>query len=442
MKKALSLLFLAVAYKDNQATQYTATSPPTGMQANMNLNSLGSAYAAKYGHSVTALIARETRRIIYDAAPKQYMDLKILSMKPALKKNSDEFFYHEMGFGRDPIILDTVGSDIAAGSSQSLPILNKQNVSKDMIVVYPDNSRGTITTVTPSGLGATIVVTSETGETLPLVPAGAAGTYLLAYHSPVEADSADSISNYSRFNTIERSNYIQMVVQAMRFGKMELQKYQSAGTLDNYLEMNKKRMYTQFRISLSNILWNGNKGEVTLASGQKAKTAGGIYPIMNAAGSARTSTTMANLPDALEELALGTEYGEYGANRFLYGTPKAIHYLSQQYKRDLTRYTPNDDIAKLGLEGVRMGSSNIIFVPMKRFEEPSCFPSIFRSKLFLLDNESISPCYVFPEEMGETLSRKNQGTLQNFTDTWISATHSIEFNNPLASGTIDITNLP
>lgn len=363
-------------------------------------------------------------------------------MKTPQKRDSDEFYYHEMGFGRDPIISDAIGAPIAAGSTQVIPILNKDNVSKDMIVIYPDNSRGTITSVTPTGTGANIQISAPTGETLPAVPSGAIGSLVLAYLSPVEADGMDSISNYVRYNTIERSNYVQMIIKAMRFGRMELQKYVNTGTLDNYLDMQRKRMWQQFRISLSNVYWNGKKGEVLLANGMKAKTAGGIYPIMQEAGSAHSSASLATVDGALEELALSTEYGDFGQTRFLYGTPTAIHYISQQYKRDLTRYTPNDDMAKLSLQGVDIGSSKIVFVPMKRFEEPSCFPASFRSRLFLLDQNSIDPVYVFPEEMGDTLNRRNQGTLQNFTDSWISATHSIEFNNPLASGILDITNLP
>lgn len=443
MKKLQLLgLMTALFYKDTQAVNYTGAVPPNNHLQNMHTNPLGSGYASAYGHAVTGVLARHTRRVIYDAAPKQYLDLKILSMKTPLKKESDEFFYNEMGFGRDPIISNTIPANIPAGSTQVIPILNKDNVSKDMIVVYPNNTRGTITNVSPSGTGANITVSAMTGETLPLVASGAIGSLVLAYLSPVEADGMDSISNYVRYNTIERSNYVQMVIKAMRFGRMELQKYQHTSTLDNYLDMQKKRMYQQFRISLSNIFWNGKKGEVTLSNGMKAKTAGGVYPIMQEAGSAHLSATLATVQDALEELALTTEYGDYGQTRFLYGTPTAIHYLTQQYKRDLTRYTPNDDIARLGLKGIDIGSTNIVFVPMKRFEEPSCFPSSFRSRLFLLDQNSILPVYVFPEEMGDTLSRRNQGTLQNFTDCWISATHSIEFNNPLASGILDITNLP
>lgn len=418
---------------------YSPSVPETNVFQNRDVNAPGSKYAQQYGHAVTTAVARAVRAIIYDAAPQQYFDLKILGMKAPKLVNSDEFFYHEMQFGRDAIVVDA-NAGIAAGVVQTVPIQNMSSVSKDMIVVYPDNSRGTITAVN-AGAG-TVVITAETNNVLPAIAAGAAGATVFANLSPVEADGADSISQYFRIETVERCNYIQMLVKAQRWGKIEYEKYKRAGTLSNFLAMQRKRMQDQFRIDLANVYWNGRMAEVTLSNGQKAKTSGGIFPIMQQAGSANTSVALSNLPQAVEEIALDTEYGVYGKTRFLYGTPRAIHYLCQQYKRDLTRYTPNDNVAKLELESINMGSSKIVFVPVKRFEEPSCFPASWRSRLILIDQESIQPTYFLPEEMGETLARTNQGTLQNFVDTWMTATFGIEFYNPLGCGWIDITDLP
>lgn len=434
-------LFL-LSFENTTSVNYEPQVPETGKYQNRNLNPLGSGYAAQYGHNVTALIQRMTREVIFDSAPQQYFDLKILGMKTPETLTTDEFFYHEMGFGREPVVNNTIGvGGIAAGATQTIPILNKDTVHKDMIIVYPDGSRGTITSITPVGQGANIVVTAMSNSTLPAIPQSAAGSYLFSNLSSVEADGANSISQYVRYEPIERTNYIQMLIKAMRFGRMEMLKYQNNGTLTNYLTMQKQRMYQQFRISLANVYWNGKKGEVTLTNGQKAKTTGGVYTLMQEAGSPNFSASMALLPQAVEELALSTEYGMYGQTKFLYGTPRAILALSKAYKSNLTRYTPNDMIAKLNLNSIDIGSSKIVMVPVKRFEEPSCFPTSWRSKMILLDQENIIPCQVFPEESGETDDR-NRGSLSNFVDTWISATFGIKFYNPLACGWIDITNLP
>ena len=437
MKK---LIIILSSIPPTQGTIDSPTTPPIGKANLRNINSMGSKYASQYGHGTSSLISRITREIIYDATPKQYMDLKILSMTKAKEVKSDEFYYHEVGFGRDAVYANTIGSDIASGVTQVVPVMNIDAVSKDTIVVYPGNQRGTVTLVNKST--NEITITAETGATLPVIPTSAAGAFYFSNLSPVEADSATAISQYFRMNTVERCNFVQALVKAQRWGKMELAKYQKAGTLSGYIEMNKKRLYDQFRIDLSNVYWNGNQAEVTLANGDKAKTAGGIFPIMQQNGSPNASVTLANAPAALEELALDTEFGVYGATRFLYGTPRAIHYVSKQYKDALTRYTPESKMAIPGLMGIDIGSTKIVFVPVKRFEEPSCFPAAWRSRLILLDQDSIKPVFFLPEEMGDTLPRKDGGTLNNFTDSWIFATFSIEFSNPLGCGWIDITNLP
>lgn len=407
---------------------------------NVNENALGSKYAQQYGHSVTSILARATRNIIFDASPKQYADLKILNLVAPKQVMSDEYFYHESGFGRDPIVANAIAAQIAAGTTQAIPIMNTQAVSTDMIVIYPDGvSRGTITAV--NATTGVITVTAPTGGILPAIPISAQGALVFTNLAPVEADAATGISQYFRMNTIERSNYIQLLAMAQRWGRIEMEKYKNNGTLANYIELNKNKLYEQFRMSMSNIFWNGEQAEVTLANGQKAKTAGGVFPIMQQVGSANTSVTTANSMNALEQLALDTEYGAYGETRFLFATPRVILAISKQYKSPLTRYFPNDDMAKLNLKSIMLGSTEIVFVPIKRFEEPSCFPSAFRSRAILLDMKNIQQTFFLPEEMGDTLSRVNNGTLNAFTDSWIAATTGLEFYNPLGCGWLDITDI-
>ena len=416
---------------------YTPTVPATSKFSNTDLNSLASTYASSFTHQTNALIQRVVRELIFDAAPQQFFDLKLLNQKPFESVKSDEWFFHEMDFGRSPLTTDA--ADAGGGATQTIPVAaatDLDHVAVDTIIVYPDNTKATVTTVNTAGPDVT--VTSLTGQTLPAIAIGDNFAVL----SPVEADGADSISQFFRIETTERFNFIQMLVKAMRFGRMELFKYENAGTTSNYLSMQKQRMMQQFRIDISNILWNGERGEVTLANGAVAKTTGGIFPTMVAAGSSNASVTLANSPQALEELALDTEFKAHGATRFFYAAPRLIHFLSQEYKRSLTRYAPNDMIAMLGLNAIDIGSTKIVFVPMKRFEEASCFPAAFRSRGILLDQEAVTCKQTWGEEMGETLSRVPGGTRENFKDFWVSTTFGVEFNNPLGSGFLDISNLP
>ena len=411
---------------------FTATVPEQSRFSNLDLNAIGSTYANQFGHGTTALIARVVHNLIYNAAPKQfYPELRILGMKTPDKITTDEFFYHEKAYGRDPIVATAI---VAPGAStQVVPVTPASTdvITVDTIVVYPNNQKATVTNVNKGA--NTITITAMTGQLLPAV----AVNDVLANLSSVEADGANSIAQYFRATTIERYNFVQLFVKAIRFGKLELYKYMNAGTTD-YIAVNRKEMLDQHRIDLSNAYWNGDRGEVTLSNGAKAKTMGGVFPLMQAAGSFNIATSAANLSAAVENLALNTEFGAWGDTRYLYGANRHLLALSKQYRSTLQRYYVGDKKAELYFEGIEMGSTKIVFVPMKRFEDSASFSPAWANRLILLDQESITPVIALEEEMGTTLDRRSGGTLNNFVDEWISATFSLKFNNPLASGWIDI----
>jgi hypothetical protein len=70
---------------------------PNDQFSNTNLNSIGSQYAQDFGHDISLLVEKVTNKAIFDAAPQQFFDLKLLNMKQFMPVNSDEFFYKEMG---------------------------------------------------------------------------------------------------------------------------------------------------------------------------------------------------------------------------------------------------------------------------------------------------------------------------------------------------------
>ena len=71
---------------------------------NTNLNSIGSQYAQDYGKDTSLLVQKVTNKAIFDSAPKQFFDLKLLNMKSFDTEVSDEFFYKEMGYQREPLV--------------------------------------------------------------------------------------------------------------------------------------------------------------------------------------------------------------------------------------------------------------------------------------------------------------------------------------------------
>jgi len=247
----------------------------------------------------TLLLAKEVKRIIFDASPAQYKSMKILFSKPFMDKNLKEFSYIEKTFGRS-VIEAQAGVGAVAGAPNTivtqaitLTAASLSRISLDMIIVYPDNTKGTVTAI----VGNVITVTGHTGFGLSAVTAGD----IFAIQSTINADARDHINVYTRMETVERFNYIQQFIRARRWGREELQEWKNAGTT-NYLDMDKKENIEQLRVDMFNSFWNGLRGEVQLEDGTVAKAMGGIYPLMIAAGSAQGFTSIANFEDTFRTL--------------------------------------------------------------------------------------------------------------------------------------------
>ena len=399
---------------------------------NTNLNSIGSQYANDFGHDISLLVEKVTNRAIFDSAPQQFFDLKLLNMKQFQQVNSDEFFYKEMGYQREPLTSTAAAAAVTYPATQTFALSSLDNISTDTIVIYPNNQKGTVTSINTST--SEITVKPYTNDSLPAVVAGDQFSNL----SSVEADGADGWAQYFRGTTIERHNYIQLFNKAMRYGEVELHKLKQAAVTNNFLEMERNAMMRQFRIDISNAFWNDQKGEVSLTSGAVAKSTGGIFPAMVAAGSPNATATSATLTAAFEDIVLSSEYGEYGQVRFAFMTPRVHLALSKAYKDEKTRYTPNDEVAKLGLNEVDIGSSRIVMVPYQRFADRASFPAAFENRIMVADMKNINLCQLWAERSGETLSRTD-GIPKRYKEMWVDANMGVKFNNPLGCGWIDVT---
>lgn len=415
------------------ANVYTPLLNPYAPNNNKDLNPAGSQYAATYNQSLANqdLITQVVKGVIYNAEPLQYLDLYLMNRKKREKVNSDEFKYLESGWGRNAMVLN---SNIGAGAlntpvNYTVTAATFNAAAVDMIVIFPNNQKGNIISKTGP---TTVQVQPMSGQSLPAVVIGDT----LSLLSPVEADGANRITNYFRMDTITRYNFVQMVVRASRWGKMEQFKFDNAGET-TYIEMNKREKMTQFRTDLSNIIWNGERGQILLANGDVAKTAGGIFPSMIAAGSASAVVTVANIPTAVEQLALFTDYKKYGSQRFIFGAPAMLLELSKAYKDAKTRYEPDSMTAKLMLDMIDIGGVKLVLVPMKIFEERSCFPADWARRIIIGDLDSLDLIECWGENMGETEAPRSN-VLNNFRDFWIEATISTRLFNPLGWCYIDI----
>lgn len=408
---------------------------------NTNTNPQSSQYKTISGYNPTEsiLIAKAIKRAIFDAAPAQYNALKLLYAKPLEDVDSDEFEYLENTFGRSVLTANANVSAAAAvaGSpaTQTLTMTatSMSHLTPDLIIVYPDNTKGVIRSIASS---TTIIVESQTSGGLPAVTSGD----IFAIQSTIMADAMDYFSNYERMETVTRYNFVQFFVRAARWGRIELQKYENKGTTD-YLVKDKEQKLKQLRVDLFNSFFNGNKGEFRISNGYIAKAMGGIYPTMVAAGSMTANPTVAGLKSAFETLALNTNYKMEGAVRFVYGCEEILYELSKVWKEPGTRYAPNDEIANLNLTEYKIGTMRFVPVNCELFRESSCFPADWKRKLLVLDQETITPCKMKGLEalrMGSTLDRGENGTREGFKDWWVEAQLSLMMNNPLSSFWIDV----
>ncbi len=396
-----------------------------------NLNALASTYATDYSKTTTDLIKRSVHSIIYDIAPKQFYDMTILDSMPAETAPDTEFFFAVKTYSRYPLTVASPGvASPGANATQDIPTSDTTMCAVDNVVCYPDGTKGLITVVT---LNTKVTVRPYTGGTLPAVTA----TQTLPILGPVEGDASDDIKTYFRLDIEERYNFVQQYVKAMKWGEVEIERYRRNGTFSNYLQMNRTEFFDQVRIDRSNFYWLGTRGELTIANGNKVKMAGGIYQTMIEMGTQQFSATSSTLASALEDAALSTNYKEYGAVRFLYATPRLCLAVSKAYKDTLTRYTPDSKVADLMLDMIKIGDSDIVLVPMKRFIDTASFPVSFQNKMFLIDQTSIIPMKFMAESYGTTLGRVNNGTLKKYSEEWVSMDFSQKFLNPLGCAIIN-----
>ena len=398
---------------------------------NTNLNSVGSEYASLYGHDISLLVQKLTNRAIFDASPQQFMDLKLLNMVPAEQVNSDEFFFQEMGYQREPLVATANASAVGFPTNQTISLVSVEYISTNTVISYPNGQKGVVVAVDPSLL--TITVTPYNGDTLPAV----AADDVLANVSTVDHDGSDGFAQYFRASTIERSNYIQLFNKAIRYSEVELHKLKNMGTTSNFLEMERNAMFNQHRIDLSNAFWVGQKGEVPTFNGTPAKTTGGVFSGMVDAGSPNALATQSTFVDAFEDMVLSSEYGDYGQARMAYMTPRLHRALSLAYKEELTRYAPNDEIASLNLKEVNLGSSRIVLVPYKRFEDAASFPSSFKDRAVILDMKNIKRTQLWGERSGDTLKLED-GVPKRYGDVWVDCNMGVKFHNPLACAWLDV----
>ena len=277
------------------ASSYVATPNPT--QPNLvqspapwNLNAIGDEYATAYSRDTTSLIRRAIAYQIFDSVPKKYRVMPLLFDKPVSYEPSDTFTYMEKTFGRT--VLQHVSSDVvASGATQSVELTSggAANVTVNKIIVYPTNRKGIVSAVNTS----TDVITVKALNGQANLPALSGDEYF-AIQTSLIADGQNFLSHYDRMKKIERYNYVQLMHRDKRWTRKEMTKFRNLGNT-NYYELDKKEQLDLLMQDMFASLWNGERAEADVTNPEgsgtyKAKTMGGIYPLMVSAGSSNSTS--------------------------------------------------------------------------------------------------------------------------------------------------------
>lgn len=407
---------------------------------NLPANPQSANYITDSGYSATGtiLLKKAIEEAIYNSVPQQYYALKLLFQKQFKDVLSDEFEYLEKTFGRTPLTVTTTASAVAASAgaevTQVIPMSSDSitRIAINDIICYPDGTKA----IVRSFSGNNVTVASNTSVGLPAI----AATDVFSIGGPLMGDGDNAFYHFDRMQTVTRYNYVQTnMTRVSRWANIELIKYKNLGTTD-YLEKNKAETMEQLRTDLFVTLFNGTKGEFKTSSTIPAKTTGGIFPSMVAAGSMSGNPTTASLVSQFKTLAFKTNYKQEGGTRMIYGTPELLHELSGAFKDPGLRYAPNDSISSMDLKQYEFGGMKFVPVPCQLFNEQSCFPATWQRKLLILDQETIQPVKLkgLPAfDSGSTLDLQ-QGSRDDFKDWWVKANIGVQFNNPLASFTLDV----
>jgi hypothetical protein len=433
----------------DSASSYVAVPSPINpavvqSPSSRDLNAIGSEFLSETGGptAATSLIRRDIAAKIFDAVPQKYKLFRLLFDKPVVYKASDVFTYMEKTFGRTAIKSLAI---TGAGATQAITVTVGTEVyaSPNKIIVYPDNTKAIVTT-TASGTVNVRKMTSSSAN----LPAIAVNDYF-SIQGSVIADGMNFLTHYDRMSKIERYNYIQMMERDKRWTRREITKFQNLGTT-NYFDLDKQEQLQLLLQDMFCAFWNGQRGEVEVTiPGQslyyKALTMGGIYPLMVAASCANSSgVTSATLQEVFEALCFQTDYKSEGGVRYIFAQNALLYELSKCFKESGIRYTPNDKIADLNLFEYHIGDMKFVPVATELFKEISMFPAAWKSRIFVLDLDTIHPVCMTgyqPIETGQTNPKGVNGSIQDYTEWYIQGMLSLEFYNPLSSFYIDTTGI-
>ena len=197
---------------------------------------------------------------------------------------------------------------------------------------------------------------------------------------------------------------------------MTAQRYQNNGTT-NYYERDMKHLMDECYRDLFALYINGTRGEhnilvpadAGLAAGTyKTKIGDGLFPFMQRYGAANSISSPATIVADFEALAFATNYEAAGATRWILGTDRVLHILSQMWK-DPVRYMSGDVTNSLDLTEYKFGTMKFVPVVVPQFESGTgMFPASFENRIIVVNPDRIAPTCM---QGYETIYANNTGNL-------------------------------
>lgn len=384
-------------------TTFTATpsnvNPSTaqGIFPSWATNQIDSSYASQYNRETQSYLRSVIANTIINSIPAQYPMLKLLFDKPPRVEMDFEYSWYEREIPRPAL---TIGANSTGGATSTITLTTggSSGVSINDSVILPDERVAIVTAV--STTANTITVKPQNGE--PNIPNYTAGeTILIGY--PVYADGQNFFSNYTRMDLKKNTNWATRGLRAKRWTTETAIRVKNL-QLINYFEEDAAELMENVYNDMFYLFMNANKGEydVTvpvggsnlLGTAYHQKVGDGIYPFLVKNGAAHSTSTLASLEADFKTLAFGTNFKNVDDVRYVLGTPRTLHYMSEVWK-DPKQYAPSDTISSLDLREYRFGDMRYVPVPIVHWEaQYNQFQPAWENRMLVLDKSNIDTVVV------------------------------------------------
>lgn len=376
-------------------THFPEGGRPFGLE---KANFHGSNYMAEAptiaGAEVIGSLKREILNTIFGTTPEPYFAAqKLLMMELAYEWfGGDEAIWQEMPDQRQAIVVDDGASApgaVLTAATAAVPggfgTVNMP-VGAASYAAAKINARlhfptGWATIVSKTG-GNTLVLNSLTSLPIPAIVQG----QVIPMGAEIRSDSERQIFNHFRAQGIERFNYITTIAAAREYGRKEWLKIQNLEQTNRLSEEWNALIY-QFKWDMIVEMWNGNRASQLNSSGKVAKGTDGIKTQMLAGGVTPIATPLGAMIAAHEAASHSTNYRTSGVTYNIAPT-ELLYELSKAYKEQQVRYAPNDMVANLNLDAIKIGSRTHVLVPCDAMADPNYFPG-WEGHLFMIDKAAV-----------------------------------------------------